>query len=59
MSKETFVPLALNVDTVRDYILSKGGKVYNIDLVKYFKPLLTHPEHKGMLLSNFVYIFNN
>lgn len=47
MSKENFIPLKLNVDTVRDYILSKGGKIYNTDLVKYFKPLLIQPETKG------------
>ena len=40
-------PHALNAETVRDYILSKGGKVYNTDLVKYFKPLLIHPDNKG------------
>lgn len=42
------MPLVLSADTVRDYILSRGGKVYNTDLVKYFKPLLVHPETKGL-----------
>lgn len=49
MSREYSVPLKLSVDAVRDYILSKGGKVYNTDLVKYFKPYLTDPENKGKL----------
>ncbi|XKL60141.1 hypothetical protein PGB90_001157 [Kerria lacca] len=58
MSKENFIPLKLNVDTVRDYILSKGGKIYNTDLVKYFKPLLIQPETKDIAREEFKKIIN-
>lgn len=49
MSKEYSMPLRLNADSVREYIVNRGGKVYNTDLVKYFKPLLTDPENKGKI----------
>lgn len=48
MSSDNFSPLALTAETVRDYILGKGGKVTNTELVKHFKPLLVHPENKGL-----------
>ena len=49
MSRDYSMPLRLNADSVRDYILSRGGKVYNTELVKYFKPVLTDPENKGKI----------
>ncbi|KAK7578200.1 hypothetical protein V9T40_010405 [Parthenolecanium corni] len=52
------MPLVLSADTVRDYILSRGGKVYNTDLVKYFKPLLVHPETKDAAREEFKKIIN-
>lgn len=48
------MPLVLSADTVRDFILSRGGKVYNTELVKYFKPLLVHPETKGLSINIFL-----
>ena len=40
-------PTEFTVESVRDYILSKGGKVTNHELVKHFKPFLTDPVMKG------------
>lgn len=51
MPYESPIPLVLSAETVRDYILSRGGRVYNTELVKYFKPLLVHPETKGRSLQ--------
>lgn len=39
----------LSVDTVRDFMLLRGGKVTNHDLVKHFKNALTNPETRGRL----------
>lgn len=49
MSRDYPVPLKLNVESVLDYIISRGGKVYNTELVKYFKPFLTDPGNKGKM----------
>lgn len=48
MSGDNCSSMALTAETVRDYILRKGGKVTNTELVKHFKPLLVHPESKGL-----------
>ena len=40
-------PTEFTVESVRDYILSKGGKVTNHELVKHFKQFLTDPVMKG------------
>lgn len=37
----------LSLEAVRDYMLSRGGKVTNHDLVKHFKDILTNPECRG------------
>ena len=42
-------PTEFTAESVRDYILSKGGKVTNHELVKHFKPFLTDPVMKGEL----------
>ena len=40
----------VTVDTVRDYIVSRGGVVKNVELVKHFRSFLQQedPEKKGM-----------
>lgn len=43
----------LSVDTVRDFMLLRGGKVTNHDLVKHFKNALTNPETRGRLSLSF------
>ena len=42
---------SVTVETVRDYIVSRGGVVKNVDLVKYFRSFLQqeNPEKKGTL----------
>lgn len=42
----------VTADTVRDYIVSRGGVVKNVDLVKHFRSFLQQddPDKKGMLL---------
>ena len=42
-------PTEFTAESVRDYILSRGGKVTNHELVKHFKPFLTDPVMKGKL----------
>jgi len=41
----------VTVETVRDYIVSRGGVVKNVDLVKHFRSFLQQedPEKKGMV----------
>lgn len=34
----------LTFDSVRNYLFQNGGKVKNYELVKHFKPYLTHPD---------------
>lgn len=43
----------LTVEAVRDFMLLKGGKVTNHDLVKHFKNALTNPDTRG---NTFFYI---
>ena len=40
----------VTVETVRDYIVSRGGVVKNVDLVKYFRSFLQQEdaEKKGI-----------
>ena len=40
---------------VRDFMLLKGGKVTNHDLVKHFKTVLTNPDNRGKILYFFGY----
>ncbi|XP_065214093.1 ankyrin repeat domain-containing protein SOWAHA isoform X3 [Planococcus citri] len=58
MSKEYSTTLRLTADSVRDYIVNRGGKVYNTELVKYFRPLLTDPETKELAREQFKRIVN-
>ncbi|XP_043228197.1 ankyrin repeat domain-containing protein SOWAHA-like [Amphibalanus amphitrite] len=46
-------PTEFTADSVRDYILSKGGKVTNHELVKHFKPFLTDPVMKDTARTQF------
>lgn len=41
---------AVTVETVRDYIVNRGGVVKNVDLVKHFRSFLQQedPDKKGM-----------
>lgn len=41
----------LTVEAVRDFMLLKGGKVTNHDLVKHFKNALTNPDTRGIAFS--------
>lgn len=43
----------LNVDAVRSFMLSRGGKVTNHELVKHFKAVLTNPETRGKICEMF------
>ena len=38
-----------SLDTVRDFIVSNGGKVSNHELVTHFKHFLNDPRRKGMI----------
>lgn len=40
-----------DLETVRSFILSRGGEITNNELVNYFKPALTNSENKGKVLS--------
>lgn len=40
----------LTVEAVRDFMLLKGGKVTNHDLVKHFKNALTNPDTRGTVI---------
>ena len=42
-------PTEFTLESVRDFMLDRGGKVTNHELVKYFKPFLTDPYTKGNL----------
>lgn len=37
----------LSLDSVRDFIIYRGGRVKNHELVKQFKNALTNPENRG------------
>lgn len=39
----------LSLESVRDFMLLKGGKVTNHDLVKHFKSVLTNPDNRGKI----------
>lgn len=41
----------VTVDTVRDYIVNRGGVVKNVDLVKHFRSFLQqeNPDKKGII----------
>lgn len=41
-------PSELSLEKIREFMLQKGGKVTNHDLVKHFKPFLTDPLTKGL-----------
>ena len=40
-------PMEFTLDSVRDFMLDRGGKVTNHELVKHFKQFLTDPHTKG------------
>ncbi|XP_037075188.1 neural Wiskott-Aldrich syndrome protein-like, partial [Pollicipes pollicipes] len=46
-------PSEFTAESVRDYILSRGGKVTNHELVKHFKPFLTDPVLKDHARAQF------
>lgn len=43
-------PTELSIDEIRNFIVARGGKVTNHDLVKHFKPFLTNAETRGTYL---------
>ncbi|XP_054276571.1 ankyrin repeat domain-containing protein SOWAHA-like [Macrosteles quadrilineatus] len=48
----------LTLEAVRDFMLLKGGKVTNHDLVKHFKPILTNPDTRVQARNEFKEIVN-
>ena len=40
-------PREFTLESVRDFILDRGGRVTNHELVKHFKLFLTDPSSKG------------
>lgn len=44
-------PTEFTLESVREFMLEKGGKVTNHELVKHFKQFLTDPYTKGKNLS--------
>lgn len=40
-------PCELSLSEIRNFMLTKGGKVTNHELVKYFKKFLTNPNTQG------------
>lgn len=44
------------LESVRDFMISRGGRVTNHDLVKHFKVFLTNPACKG---KNVIKLSNN
>lgn len=42
-------PTEFTLESVREFMLDKGGKVTNHELVKHFKQFLTDPYTKGNL----------
>ena len=40
-----------NLDVVRDFMIERGGKVTNHDLVNHFKSFLNDPQRKGELFG--------
>jgi len=43
----------VTVDTVRDYIVSRGGVVKNVELVRHFRSFLQqeNPDKKGIYIT--------
>ena len=41
-----------SLDVVRDFIVSRGGKVSNHELVSHFKHFLNDPRRKGTMRCN-------
>lgn len=41
------VPVELSLESVRDFMVYKGGRVTNHELVKHFKTCLTNADSKG------------
>lgn len=48
---EMAAPREFTVDSVRDFMIEKGGRVTNHELVKHFKQFLTDPYTKGTIIS--------
>lgn len=46
-------PTELSIDEIRNFIVARGGKVTNHDLVKHFKPFLTNAETRGKYILLF------
>lgn len=44
-------PREISLEAVRDFMLDKGGRVTNQDLVRHFKYVLTDPYTKGERIS--------
>lgn len=44
-------PKEFTLDAVRHFIIEKGGKVTNHELVKHFKLFLTDPSTKGKSIA--------
>ena len=42
------------LDAVLEFMVSKGGRVRNHELVTHFKNFLNHPHHKGNMFLYFV-----
>lgn len=40
------------LDSVRDFMIYRGGRVTNHELVQHFKSFLTNSETKGMLYEH-------
>lgn len=45
--KKMAAPTEFTLESVREFMLEKGGKVTNHELVKHFKQFLTDPYTKG------------
>ena len=43
-------PTEFTLESVKDFIIEKGGRVTNHELVKHFKLFLTDPATKGKIL---------
>ena len=43
-------PSEFTLDSVRDFIVERGGRVTNHQLVKHFKYFLTEPHTKGIFI---------
>ncbi|XP_050521383.1 ankyrin repeat domain-containing protein SOWAHB isoform X2 [Daktulosphaira vitifoliae] len=52
------MPIELNLETVRDFMIMNGGKVTNHDLVTHFKYFLTNPQNRVEARHKFKEIVN-